>query len=189
MKLVTLYSLPVAGRRALSGGFTLIETMVAVTLLTVAIVAPMSLASQSLQSAYYARDQITASNLAQEGVEAVRAVRDHNILLTAYGTPTDILNGIPVGSSFRIDPTNGNRIDTCSSDPGGVCEPLYSDGTLYGYTTTSGWLPTQFTRTVMASYISGTDEVKIQVTVSWQTGSYRTRSFTISDNLFRWVNG
>src|SRR3989338_11299272 len=41
-----------------SRGFTLIETMVAIALLTISIVAPMSLTTQSLASAYYARDQI-----------------------------------------------------------------------------------------------------------------------------------
>ena len=49
-------------------GFTLIETLVAVSLLTVAIVAPMTLTARSLSAAYYARDQITAFHLAQEAI-------------------------------------------------------------------------------------------------------------------------
>src|SRR3989344_5745503 len=63
-----------------SRGFTLIETLVAVTLLSVAITAPMSLTTRSLAAAYYARDQITAFHLAQEAIESVRHARDHNIL-------------------------------------------------------------------------------------------------------------
>ena len=59
-----------------SRGFTLIETLVAVSLLAVVIVAPMSLTTQSLSSAYYARDQMTAFHLAQEAIESVRSVRD-----------------------------------------------------------------------------------------------------------------
>ena len=47
-------------------GFTLIETLVAISLLMVAIVAPMSLTARSLATAYYARDQITAFHLAQK---------------------------------------------------------------------------------------------------------------------------
>ena len=66
-------------------GFTLLETLVAITLLTIAIVAPMSLTTQALGSAYYARDQITASYLAQEGLEAVRSVRDANIISNSLG--------------------------------------------------------------------------------------------------------
>src|SRR5258708_2821268 len=84
-------------------GFTLLETMVAVTLLAVAIVAPMQLTAQSLASAYYARDEVTAFYLAQEGIEAVRNVRDNNILLDSQGGSTvNLLNGIFINQTFRI---------------------------------------------------------------------------------------
>ena len=63
-----------------NSGFTLIETLVAISLLSVSIVAPMALASQSLAAAYYARDQITAYHLAQEAIEAMRSIRDRQIL-------------------------------------------------------------------------------------------------------------
>ena len=61
-------------------GFTLIETMVAITVLMTAIVGPMEIASKALFSSYYARDQITAYYLAQEGIEIVRAKRDSYVL-------------------------------------------------------------------------------------------------------------
>ena len=76
-----------------SKGFTLIETMVAISILMVAIVAPMSLAAQSLSAAYYARDQITAFYLAQEGIEVVRSVRDTNILKIAGSLTVLLLAG------------------------------------------------------------------------------------------------
>ena len=173
-------------------GFTLIETMVAITLLTIAIVAPMSLTTQSLTAAYYARDQITAFHLAQEAVESVRHVRDHNVLLNALGTRTDLLAGIPStdGSPFTID----TRTDTMNPCEGGVCPPLQTNltKTFYGYDPT--WTDTLFTRTVRAAFLKNadgsdnTDEVRVSVTVSWKTGAYQTRSFAISTNLYRWVN-
>ncbi|MEK7156326.1 MAG: prepilin-type N-terminal cleavage/methylation domain-containing protein, partial [Patescibacteria group bacterium] len=81
-----------------TAGFTLVETLVAVMLLSVAVVAPMSLAARSLGSAYYARDQITAFYLAQEAIEALRSIRDSQILLIAgssSGAPPDIFGLIP----------------------------------------------------------------------------------------------
>src|SRR4051812_30812476 len=86
-------------------GFTLIETLVAIALLTIAIVAPMTLTTQSLAGAYYARDQVTAFFLAQEAIESVRSIRDNNVLSTALGTPTDLLSGIPAvdGRPFTVD--------------------------------------------------------------------------------------
>ena len=52
-------------------GFSLIETLVALTVLLVSLVAPMTIASKSLQNIFYAREQYTAIMLAQEGLEAV----------------------------------------------------------------------------------------------------------------------
>lgn len=171
-------------------GFTLIETLVAVTLLTVAIVAPMTLTVKSVAAAYYARDQITAFHLAQEAVESIRHRRDNNILLTALGTPTDILSGIPLNTPFTIN-TLDDSIDenACSS---GTCPPLQLDptGTFYGYGT--GWQDSLFTRTVEVDTVRSEEgvpqEIHIAVTVSWQTGAFQTRSFTIEQNLYRWVN-
>ena len=179
-------------------GFTLIETLVAISLLSVAIVAPMTLTSQSLAAAYYSRDQITAYHLAQEAIEAMRSIRDSQILQIALGlggSTVDIFDPavIPMSSPgsdnpFRIyarqlDPAQA--ITRCALDPGGVCAPLQTDGTLYGYD--PSWTTTHFTRTVRASFL-GTDEVRVTVTVIWKTGAFKTRTFNISENMYRWIN-
>lgn len=168
---------------------TLIETLVAITILTVAIVAPMSLTMQSLSAAYYARDQIAAFNLGQEAIESVRSIRDGNILRIAYDqpdancAPMTLLCGIPIGTPFTID-TRNNGIATCT----GTCPYLQTDGDLYGYQ--SGWENTGYRRTVEAEYIEGTqDEIRVTVTVEWTTGGLnQARTFTIYENLYRWVN-
>lgn len=174
----------------LHSGFTLIETLVAISLLTTAIVAPMSLTAQSLSSAYYARDQVTSYFLAQEALETVRAMRDNNILQQSQGNFTDLLDGLPStsGLPFTVDTrdTDGN-MTLC---PGEVCPPLETNGTLYGYGEgASGWGPTVFTRSVRAEFVDGSnDEVKITVTVQYKTGRYNARTFTISENMYRWVD-
>lgn len=163
-------------------GFTLIETLVAITILTLSIVAPMSVATQSLSSSYYARDQVTAFHLAQEAIESVRSLRDNNILRNARGEEVDILEGIPE-NPFIID-TRDNSVDESACVSG--CPPLETDGTFYGYGG-SGWEPTRFTRTVDAEFVDAPDEMRIDVTVSWQTGSFQPRTFSISENMYRWV--
>src|SRR6202042_2338797 len=93
------------GRRKLDTGFTLIETMVAIALLMLALIAPMSLAAQSLTAAYFARDQITAFYLAQEGIEIVRSVRDANIIAIAEGNSSvNVFNDIPSGTTAANAP-------------------------------------------------------------------------------------
>jgi prepilin-type N-terminal cleavage/methylation domain-containing protein len=165
-------------------GFTLIETLVAISILVVAVVAPMSLAAQSLQSAFYARDQVTAFHLAQEGIEVVRAQRDGNALQVAHGATVDLLAGIPVDQDFIVD-THDGSITACSN---GTCPVLQNNGQFYGYgSASSGWNDTRFTRTLLASRVNGTEEIKVAVTVRWRSGAYQPRSFTISENLYRWV--
>ncbi len=188
------YQLPATS----SSGMTLIETLVAITILTVAIVAPMSLAMQSLAASYYARDQITASNLAQEAIESVRAVRDGNILTMAYspdttcnGAPMTLLCSIPVPSRFTID-TRNNAMTSCPA--GGECPPLQSDGSVYGYRQSElgdgfEWTDTRYTRSVEANFVEGANEqeIAIIVTVTWDAGIGENRSIKIYENLYRWV--
>ena len=174
-------------------GFTFIEAMVAISILTISITAPMSLATKSLSSAYYARDQIAAFHFAQEGVEAVRHIRDGNVLNNALGTQINLLEGILTdGDPFTIDALN-DATNPCPLSPD-VCpvlktnnDPNASDTGLYGYA--SGWTNTKFTRSVRAKFLPDTtDEINVTVIVSWKTSSFASRSVTISENLYRWVN-
>jgi prepilin-type N-terminal cleavage/methylation domain-containing protein len=57
-------------------GFTLVETMVAIAIVTIAIVGPLMTASRTLVAAYTASDQLTASYLASEAIEYVQSMRD-----------------------------------------------------------------------------------------------------------------
>lgn len=182
-----------------SEGLTLIETLVAVSLLAVAIMAPMSLTTQSLSSAYYARDQMTAFHLAQEAIESVRAVRDENIL----ANNPDLLATIPSGGVPFIIDTRDNEMTICDQGVPAQCPfmrvPVDSDNpTFYAYRdigsnediyiTPSNWADTRFRRTIRAEMLPGTnDEMRVTVIVSWQTGAFQARSVTMYSNLYRWV--
>lgn len=185
-----------------NGGFTLIETLVAISLLTIAIVAPMTLTMQSLSSAFYARDQITASYLAQEALEGVRAVRDSNALYTSLSdTPKDLMEGIPVGEDFTVDMSKFVDGKPVLNDCNGACGPLTtsddpdpSRASFYGYGYAKN---TAFTRTVSVCFVQSngtcattpvTDEVKVLSRVSWITGSYQRRDFVMSAYFYRWLS-
>lgn len=174
-------------------GMTLIETLVAITILSVAIVAPMSLTMQSLASAYYARDQIVASNLAQEAIESVRAARDSNILRLALNdpdptcTPTTLLCGFPTigidGVDFIID-TRTNEMTPCN----GTCPRLQTDPdqSLYGYQ--SGWGDTAYRRTIHAEFLDESqNEIRLTVTVTRVDGLHTMPPVVLYENLYRWV--
>ncbi|OGG64259.1 hypothetical protein A3J11_00300 [Candidatus Kaiserbacteria bacterium RIFCSPLOWO2_02_FULL_55_12] len=116
-------------------GFTLIETLVAITILTLAISGPLFTANRAIVAAENARDQLTALYLAQEGIEYVRMMRD-NSYLAAYrdrqsGDISSVawdtfINGLSDLSSVRqclapkfctLDPMQGS-ISPLASCPG-----------------------------------------------------------------------
>jgi prepilin-type N-terminal cleavage/methylation domain-containing protein len=167
--------------------FTLIETLVALTIIVFAVSAPMTLASQSLSSAFYARDQITASHLAQEAIEVIRARRDANAIAIAQGDVRDVMLGIPVsGSDFIVNAIDGSMDSAVCI--GGACPVLQNNGSLYGYGPGTDWRDTRFTRTVRIETVdSNAQEYRVVVVMKWQSGFYAVRTFTLKENLYRWI--
>jgi len=64
-------------------GFTLVEALVAISILMVAIAAPMSLAQKGTGATEFSTDQMIATYLAQDAIEAVKNIRDE-VALTPY---------------------------------------------------------------------------------------------------------
>lgn len=73
-----------------SQGFTLIETLIAVGILALAIAGPMYSANSALVAAEISGQQLTASYLAQEGIEYIRAMRDDEYLASYKQGGADI---------------------------------------------------------------------------------------------------
>lgn len=67
-------------------GFTLIEALVAIALIAGGIVSALSLTTRSVFNASRLKQDLVAVNLAQEGIELIRLIRENNVLC-------DFLNG------------------------------------------------------------------------------------------------
>ncbi len=158
-------------------GFTLIETMVAITVLLLAIVSPLTLTKQGVASTRYAKNQITAFFLAQDAIEFIRNVRDSNFLSGA-----NWLSGLEdcVNSYCSVDVTTSD-ISSCSVD----CDSMrMSTSGLYGYD--SSWGLTSFKRRIriVPRDTTNIDEVYVEVEILWDND---TRNFKVRESLFKLI--
>ena len=181
-------------------GFTLIETMVAITILITAVVGPMQIASKALFSSFYARDQITAYYLAQEGIEYVRHVRDSYYLTstvpsdwpsTANNNFSDCISDQITSFGCRVDVYN-QQIKKYTSLSDISSNPLNYNTVsgMYSYQSTSNDKPSKYTRvlTISPNPSTNPDSLLVTSTISW-TGNYLsggTKSFTIKEVLYKW---
>lgn len=69
----------------LNKGFTLVETLVAISIFTLSMVAVLSVLVTSISNTSYAKRKMVASYLAQEGIEYVRNMRDNYVLYPESG--------------------------------------------------------------------------------------------------------
>ena len=191
-------------------GFTLIETLVAITILTLAISGSFFTANNALVVASIARDQLTASHLAQEGIEYVRMMRD-DAYLNAYkdgmsdissAAWNDFLDGSSAWSitecrttTCTLDPSrqmgiqhgSGNvlSLHPCSISGSPSCDPLRLMNNAYiEDSSNSAGVVTPFTRTVQAVDISPNDERIVSI-VMWNFHN-ASHSITITDHLTPW---
>lgn len=152
------------------------ETLVAIAILLIAVVGPISLIGDALHKLYYAKDQMIAINLAQEGIEVVRQVRDTN-MLGGVGTDIFILSS---PSYYVVDAS----LASLSTSVGNQ-QPVILDAGLYKQGVAG--MPTQFTRLVTIESVgSGATERKVTSKVEWKTGG-QAGTITVTEYLFKWA--
>lgn len=166
-------------------GFTIVETLVAVSILAVVIAGAMGAVQTGLSSYIYSKDQIIAFYLAQEGFEQIRNLRDENWLkgrAWLYGISDGSSDPCYFGNACIVDPVSTLAPTRCTGV--GSCPILRQDSAtgFYGYN--GGWSATNFRREIVLSSINA-NEVTVTVTVNWLKGS-ANRQFRAKGNLMNW---
>ena len=158
-------------------GFSLIEVVTAIFILTVGVGGAFSLIYQTLSAVYLVRSELTASFLAQEGVEIVKNLRDNAWLYSRAATSTSWLAYLSeAGGDYEVDYST----QTLSRADNSTYMKVDSNG-FFNY---SSGDQTNFTRSVSLTNVS-TTTVKVVVTVGWQTGG-RDHSLEIVENITNW---
>lgn len=91
MKVQTGYASAAAGtqHRAPGAGFTLIEGIIATGIISTALIVGLALAYSNLTAAQANADRVIAGNLAREGLEVIRNIRDSNWIKRSLNIDAD----------------------------------------------------------------------------------------------------
>lgn len=165
------------------GGFTLVETLVAISIFTVSIISLMTVLSNGITGTKFANNKIIAGYLAQEGIEYIRNMRDTYALsgsnFNVFESKLALCNQEGIcGFNDTLPIIDNNFISKCNND----CKLYINNGS---YTSVSGE-ESGFTRTVWMDNINSGEEVKIYSKVKWMQGSGEY-DVTLSENLFNWI--
>ncbi|MDP2855605.1 MAG: prepilin-type N-terminal cleavage/methylation domain-containing protein [bacterium] len=153
-------------------GFTLVESMIAVGLIVTGVVGVLTLVSRSIGFSGLAFNRLTAANLAQEGIEIVRSIRDTNWI---NGLAWD--NGLADGDY---------QLDYSSKPPLPAYDPaqtlLLDDSGYFNYATGKA---TVYQRKITIKHM-GADQIQVKATISWTGRGGGNFETIVEDRLFNW---
>lgn len=156
----------------LNKGFTLVETLVALVLVSIAMGPILIMATMSINTEARIEHSLTAANLAQEGVEVIRNIRDTNwVNLQAYDT------NLPSGT-WRVNwNTVGGGLIPVDANP-----PLLKNNGVYSY---ASGTPTIYRRTVTISKPE-TGHMIVISRVTWTERNNIDREVEVESHLYDW---
>ena len=161
------------------GGFTLIEIIIAISVLSFGIIAVYEAFFAVVILTNNNASRFTASYLAQEGLEIVRNIRDNNFINNATWS-SGLLTGVcVVGCQADYKIQDASSLLAYNNTFLG----LNADG-FYSYD--FGSTPTIFKRKITVSAVLGTiDIIKVDVLITWNYNG-QSLSFGIDEYLYNW---
>lgn len=169
-------------------GFSLVETLVAITILLLVIIGPMTISMSTSRSTSYSSEQVVAYFLAQQGIEIAQKARD-DIILNSFLPPSNgnydpiawsNFTNSAVGPYANCFNSAGCSLEIISGGIGAgtVCSGsncrLYYDFSRepdrYNYDNSGTISP--YTRSVRFIQVND-HEIRVVSRVYWQTGTRR----------------
>lgn len=172
-------------------GFSLVEMLVAVSILLIIIVGPMTVTSRASNSSAFASEQVQAFFLVQEGLELAEKARDELLLRNFLPSTdsnyvsdpwSDFIESGPTGP-YRHCYSNGCGLEWNTNGTGlatviscatvATCKLNYkasADRSKFTYSTVGLFETTPFTR-IIRFIPHGSNAVEIRSEVTWRSGS------------------
>lgn len=158
-------------------GQTLVELMIAMSVMSIGFLAVFAVLSQTLGMNKIVANQYIAAHLATEGIEVVKNISDSNVVRG------DVWNASLSSDKFGVqydsetlDEVNknwANRKLTLNFNP---------DTGIYSY---GAGKPTNFVRTITINNISP-NEIQVNSEVKWRDKGGVELSINLEDRLFNW---
>ena len=165
-----------------SRGYLMIELIIAISLLTVGLLGFLQLLYRSVSLNQVIADQFTANYLAMEGVEVVKNLIDA-VYVRSLSTLEPWNTGFATEACYEVDmetsDINAAPVVNCSTLSN---TPLNYDSSFYTY---GPGTETPFYRTVHITPI-GTDEIKVNSTVTWRGRGGVNYKIDLEDHFFNW---
>lgn len=167
-------------------GFTVLESIVAIMILSLSISGAFSAVQQSLSQSILAKDEVKAFYLAQEAIEIIRNKRDTNQLVIINEGANNWLTNITDVCAFnkicRADALT-NSLTLCG-DNWGSCPVLKQDPNTFLYNYSTG-TDTNFKREIQIESVSA-NEISVKVVIRWTKGIIN-KEFEVKTNFFNWI--
>lgn len=163
-----------------TNGFTLLEVIGAVFIVSVGIIGVFSLFTQTISLLDISSDKLIAAYLVQEGIEKIKNIRDSNVL---KGDSWD--KDIAAGSSYDLDYQSSKFPDnTCNLGSGNYLR-YNSDNQLYNCSSANSQNKDSRFKRQTTVIKPATSTLEIVVRVEWSSKN-RTHQITGQDNFYDW---
>lgn len=158
-----------------TAGYSFIEVLVAIAILLVSIVGPLTIASTGLRNALFARDQNTAFFLAQEGIESIVYMRESAGLANLANGSVDTwswFSALPAGCrTGEPCAVNVSTMTLSECDPVSECDLYLHDTGTVRYRYDASGEATPFRRSIYLSSIDS-NTVLVRSVVEWQATAF-----------------
>ena len=158
-------------------GFTMIEMIAALFVVSMGIMGVFSLVSQTISYISITSSRLTAIYLSQEGMEIIRNIRDSNFLKINKGEEGNWDDGLSNGQYYNFDyesqsvPDNTNCSGNNYLDISGDFYKCFGSG--------------RFQRKAQITKIPEENKIEVKVEVSWQERG-RTHKVVAREDLYQW---